>query len=114
MDGSGRRHAGLLTAAELSGWKARVEAPTEFTYAGGTVYKTAPWGQGPVFLQQLALLRGFDLSPTHSAHWFVNQRINKEIGSFLDEERRARAEELSKWHHHHQRHRRTKDVGSQA
>jgi gamma-glutamyltranspeptidase/glutathione hydrolase len=61
MDSSGRRHAGLLTAGDLSGWKARVEAPTQFTYAGCTVYKTAPWGQGPVFLQQLALLRGFDL-----------------------------------------------------
>ncbi len=61
MDGSGNRHAGLLTAADLSEWKARVEPPTQFTYAGGTVYKTAPWGQGPVFLQQLALLRGFDL-----------------------------------------------------
>ena len=61
MDSSGQRHAGLLTAADQSEWKARVEAPTQFTYAGGTVYKTAPWGQGPVFLQQLALLRGFDL-----------------------------------------------------
>src|SRR6266446_78181 len=61
MDGSGNRHAGLLTAADLSEWKARVEPPTQFTYAGGTVYKTAPWGQGPVFLQQLALLRSFDL-----------------------------------------------------
>jgi gamma-glutamyltranspeptidase/glutathione hydrolase len=64
MDSSGRRHAGLLTAADLSAWEARVEAPTRFTYAGGTVYKTAPWGQGPVFLQQLALLRGFDLKAT--------------------------------------------------
>src|SRR5207248_3618102 len=27
-----------------------------------TVCKTRPWGQGPVFLQQLALLDGFDLA----------------------------------------------------
>ena len=60
------------------------------------------------------LLRGFDLAPTYSAHWFVNQRINKEIIGFLDEERRARAEELSKWHHQHERHRRKRDVGSQT
>jgi gamma-glutamyltranspeptidase/glutathione hydrolase len=26
------------------------------------VCKTGPWGQGPVFLQQLALLAGFDLA----------------------------------------------------
>jgi gamma-glutamyltranspeptidase/glutathione hydrolase len=31
------------------------------TYEGWTVYKTGPWGQGPVLLQQLALLDGFDL-----------------------------------------------------
>ncbi|HVH65262.1 MAG TPA: gamma-glutamyltransferase family protein [Candidatus Acidoferrum sp.] len=61
MDSSGRRHAALLTAADLSTWKVRIEAPTQFAYAGAVVHKTGPWGQGPVFLQQLALLRGFDL-----------------------------------------------------
>ena len=49
------------------------------------------------------ILRGFDLAPTHGAHWFANSRINKEIGSFLNEERRARADELSKWHHIHRK-----------
>jgi gamma-glutamyltranspeptidase/glutathione hydrolase len=39
-----------------------VEAPLTFGYAGLTVCKTQPWGQGPVFLQQLALLAGFDLA----------------------------------------------------
>src|SRR5260370_3179161 len=61
MDTSGRGHTGFLTAADLAGWKRRVEASTPFTYAGATVHKTGPWGQGPVFLQQLALLRGTDL-----------------------------------------------------
>ena len=61
MDTSGDRHAGLLTAADLAAWKARVEPSVEFGYAGATVHKTGPWGQGPVFLQQLALLQGFDL-----------------------------------------------------
>ena len=31
-------------------------------YAGWTIFKTGPWGQGPVLLQQLALLEGFDLA----------------------------------------------------
>src|SRR5439155_11768018 len=30
-------------------------------YRGHTVFKTGPWGQGPVFLQQLHLLEGFEL-----------------------------------------------------
>src|SRR5438876_188383 len=62
MDISGRRRAGFLTAADLAGWKARAETSTPFTYGGATVHKTGPWGQGPVFLQQLALLSGFDLN----------------------------------------------------
>jgi gamma-glutamyltranspeptidase/glutathione hydrolase len=39
-----------------------VEEPARFDYAGYTVCKTGPWGQGPVFLQQLALLAGYDLA----------------------------------------------------
>ena len=36
----------------------RWEAPVAFDFRGWTVFKTGPWGQGPVFLQQLALLDG--------------------------------------------------------
>jgi gamma-glutamyltranspeptidase / glutathione hydrolase len=61
MDVTGRRHRGLLSGDDLSGWRASVEAPVTFDYHGLTVCKTGPWGQGPVFLQQLALLDGFDL-----------------------------------------------------
>jgi gamma-glutamyltranspeptidase / glutathione hydrolase len=61
IDSSGERHAGLLTAADLAGWRARYEPSTHFTYRDATVHKTAPWGQGPVFLQQLALLEEIDL-----------------------------------------------------
>jgi gamma-glutamyltranspeptidase/glutathione hydrolase len=61
MDGTGERHAGLLTAADLAAWRARTEAPATAPYAGLTVCKTGPWGQGPVFLQQLRLLDGLGL-----------------------------------------------------
>jgi gamma-glutamyltranspeptidase/glutathione hydrolase len=39
-----------------------VRAAHELSYEGWTVYKTGPWGQGPVLLQLLSLLDGFDLS----------------------------------------------------
>jgi gamma-glutamyltranspeptidase/glutathione hydrolase len=39
-----------------------VEAPLTLDYHGYTVCKTGPWGQGPAFLQQLALLSGYDLA----------------------------------------------------
>ena len=61
MDGTGARHAGLLSAADLAAWQATTEAPATVPHAGLTVCKTGPWGQGPVFLQQLQLLAGLGL-----------------------------------------------------
>lgn len=61
MDTSGRRHRGVLSADDMARWTPRIEEPLTYTYRGYTVCKTAPWGQGPVSLQQLALLKGYDL-----------------------------------------------------
>jgi len=62
MDVTGRPHRGLLSHADLAGWHPRLEEPLTCDVGGLTVCKTKPWGQGPVFLQQLALLGGFDLA----------------------------------------------------
>jgi gamma-glutamyltranspeptidase/glutathione hydrolase len=61
MDVTGQPHRGLLSHADMAGWRAAAEQPATFGYAGLTVCKTPPWGQGPVFLQQLSLLSGFGL-----------------------------------------------------
>ena len=61
MDTSGERHAGLLTQDDIAAWEATYEEPLAFDYHGYTVLKTGPWAQAPVFLQQLALLKGFDV-----------------------------------------------------
>jgi gamma-glutamyltranspeptidase/glutathione hydrolase len=62
MDTSGRRHAGLINGGDLSKWRAWEEHPATFDYGNYTIAKCGPWSQGPVFLQQLALLSGFDLA----------------------------------------------------
>ncbi|HVC53659.1 MAG TPA: gamma-glutamyltransferase family protein [Stellaceae bacterium] len=64
FDSSGRRHHGVLTADDMARWEAPVEAPLGYDYRGYTVLKGGPWSQGPVLLQQLALLAGFDLDDT--------------------------------------------------
>ncbi|MGD9615043.1 MAG: gamma-glutamyltransferase family protein [Alphaproteobacteria bacterium] len=61
LDASGRRHSGVLTADDMARWQAPVETPLTYDYRGYTVVKGGPWSQGPVMLQQLALLQGFDL-----------------------------------------------------
>ncbi|MEX3813820.1 gamma-glutamyltransferase family protein [Paraburkholderia sp. BR13439] len=62
LDTSGLRNSGLLDAGDLARWEPTYEDPVSYDYAGMRVHKTGPWGQGPMFLQQLALLKGFDLS----------------------------------------------------
>jgi gamma-glutamyltranspeptidase / glutathione hydrolase len=61
MDTSGQKHRGVLTADDMARWTPHIEAPLTYDYGRYTVCKTGPWGQGPVTLQQLALLKGFAL-----------------------------------------------------
>ncbi|WP_328379277.1 gamma-glutamyltransferase [Streptomyces sp. NBC_01020] len=56
QDTSGVHHTGTLTAADLAGWSASYEAPVTYDWNGWTLCKAGGWSQGPVFLQQLALL----------------------------------------------------------
>ncbi|NQV79474.1 MAG: gamma-glutamyltransferase, partial [Alphaproteobacteria bacterium] len=62
MDTSGKRHAGLLSLDDMAQWHATYEEPLAYDYHGYTVLKTGPWAQAPVFLQQLALLKEFDVA----------------------------------------------------
>ena len=62
---------GLLTGDDLARWRASLEPVAKLEYRGLTVCKTLPWAAGPVGLQQLALLDGFDLaelSPAELVH----------------------------------------------
>lgn len=61
-DATGQAHSGLLAFEDLAGYRARVEETVSLSYRGLEVHKCGPWSQGPVFLQQLALLDGFDLA----------------------------------------------------
>ena len=58
---------GLLTGADLAAWRATVEPVVTLDYRGLTVCKTQAWAAGPVGLQQLALLEGFDLAELSEA-----------------------------------------------
>ena len=62
VDSTGREHAGFLTGQDLADWEPTIEAPVSYDYCGYTVCKPNAWSQGPVLLQQLALLEGFDLA----------------------------------------------------
>jgi gamma-glutamyltranspeptidase / glutathione hydrolase len=76
MDVTGQPHRGVLTGADMAKWQATVEAPLTYDYGRYTVCKPGVWSQGPAMLQQLALLKGFDLDGLDPAgpefiHWQV-------------------------------------------
>jgi gamma-glutamyltranspeptidase/glutathione hydrolase len=61
-DSTGRYNSGLLSGQDMANWKATVEPPVTYDYHGLTVAKCGAWSQGPVMLQQLALLRDLPLN----------------------------------------------------
>ena len=60
-DVSEQKNRAVLAREDMADWSATYEETLSYKYHGWTVHKTAPWSQGPVFLQTLAILKHFDL-----------------------------------------------------
>ena len=87
MDVTGERHRALLSPADLAAWRASTEPPVTLDFAGLTVCKTGPWGQGPVFLQQLALLDGLGVAEMDPAGPdFIHTVVESAKLAFADRE----------------------------
>ena len=87
MDASGNRHKGILTANDMANWSATIEEPLTYDYHGWTIAKIGPWGQGPVFLQTLSILKGFDLAAMDPAGAdFVHTVVEAMKLAFADRE----------------------------
>lgn len=61
MTAAVRAAGGVMTADDLASYRGRVEEPATATYRGYRIHKAGFWNQGPVLLQTLKLLEGFDL-----------------------------------------------------
>jgi len=62
-DDSGRAHTGLLTGADLAAWRPGYEPTVSHDVFGWQVHKVGTWSQGPVLLQQLAVLEALGDHP---------------------------------------------------
>jgi gamma-glutamyltranspeptidase/glutathione hydrolase len=91
VDDSGSAHAGLFTVEDFADFGARgtsVEEPVRVAYRGVEVLKCGPWSQGPVFLQQLRLLEGFDLRKLgHNSADYLHVYLEAAKLAFADRER---------------------------
>jgi gamma-glutamyltranspeptidase / glutathione hydrolase len=56
-DTTGKRNTGLLRYDDLAQWQASYDEPATLDFGRYTVAKCGVWSQGPVFLQQLSILR---------------------------------------------------------
>jgi gamma-glutamyltranspeptidase / glutathione hydrolase len=88
MDTSGQRHRGVLTGHDMAQWQATVESPLTYQYGRYTVCKAGPWSQGPVMLQQLALLNRFHLDGLDVAGpEFIHTVVEASKLAFADREK---------------------------
>jgi gamma-glutamyltranspeptidase / glutathione hydrolase len=91
LDNSGAAHTGLLTLEDFADYGARgtqLEDPVSITYHGVEVQKCGPWSQGPVLLQQLRLLDGYDLRDLgHNSADYLHVYLEAAKLAFADRER---------------------------
>ena len=80
-------HGGLLQREDLDTYTVHVEAPVSARYRDCEVFKCGPWSQGPVFLQQLRLLEGYDLKTLgHNSAAYIHLLTEAGKLAFADRE----------------------------
>ena len=86
-DANGFVSAGLLTEEDFAQYQARVEEPARTTYRGVDVYKAGFWSQGPVLLQALNILEGYDLKKLgHNSPAYIHLLAEAMKLAFADRE----------------------------
>jgi gamma-glutamyltranspeptidase / glutathione hydrolase len=87
LDVTGERHRGFLSSDDLDAWEATEEPSVARSFDDYNVHKAGPWTQGPVFLQQLALLEHSDLnSLAHNSAEHIHEVVECAKLAFADRE----------------------------
>jgi gamma-glutamyltranspeptidase/glutathione hydrolase len=82
------RLGGLLRASDLAGYRAALEPPVGIAFAGREVLTQSAWTQGPVLLQALGILAGFDLRALgHNSARYIHVVTEALKLAFADRER---------------------------
>ena len=86
-DETGFESHGLFTEEDFASYHARVEEATKTTYRGIEVYKLGFWSQGPVLLQTLNILEGYDVkSLGHNSAAYIHLLSEAMKLAFADRE----------------------------
>jgi gamma-glutamyltranspeptidase/glutathione hydrolase len=88
IGGFSERLGGLLRASDLAGFRAGLEPPARLTFAGRDILGQGAWTQGPVLMQALAMLAGFDLRALgHNSARYIHTVTEALKLAFADRER---------------------------
>ena len=81
-------NGGYIRYEDMRDFRAESDTPRNFTYRGFEVHKPGFWTQGPVMLQALAILEGFDLKAMgHNSPEYLHTVIEAVKLAFADRDR---------------------------
>jgi gamma-glutamyltranspeptidase/glutathione hydrolase len=81
-------HGGLIGYEDLANFHAETDTPRMTTYRGYQVYKAGFWSQGPVLLECLNILEGFDLKAMgHNSPTYLHTLVEAVKLAFADRDR---------------------------
>ena len=82
-----KRVGGILELDDLSGYRAKFEEPVRTTFAGHEICGQETWTQGPVLLQAINMLEGFDLKAMgHNSPVYIHTVVEALKLAFADRE----------------------------
>lgn len=81
-------NGGLIAYRDLAGFHAETDRPRSTTYRGYEIYKPGFWTQGPVMLEALNLLEGFNLRAMgHNSPEYLHTMVEAAKLAFADRDR---------------------------
>ncbi len=82
------KNGGLLRYQDMAGFHAETDSPRTTTYRGYTVNKPGFWTQGPVMLEALNILEGYDLKAMgHNSPEYLHTVVEAVKLAFADRDR---------------------------
>jgi gamma-glutamyltranspeptidase/glutathione hydrolase len=79
---------GLMRPADMAAFRAEIDEPMRANYRGYEVYKPGFWSQGPVMLEALNLLEGYDLKKLgHNSPAYIHTLTEALKLAFADRDR---------------------------
>lgn len=88
IDDFSQKNGGLLRYADMAGYHAELDTPRTTDYRGYTVNKPGFWTQGPVMLEALNILEGYDLKAMgHNSPRYLHTVVEAVKLAFADRDR---------------------------